>query len=164
MLSPTESSGSWTRLVALTAAALFMATVLIGCAATGGGGMRVAEAVQHPMLPGIPVPRGFVSIDEKSKAHESGRFRFASYEFVGNGNRDSVHEFFVEKMPTAGFKLLQRRDEGGVYTLNFRSKNEECTIRVGSRGFRTYAAIDVWPLPQGTPRENADLPPPRGDG
>ncbi len=137
----------------------------MGCVTANVGSqptaMRAADAVQHPMLAGIPLPRGIAVVDDKSKAHESGRFRFASYEFTGGGSRDALHEFFLHHMPTAGFELLQRRDEAGVYSLYFRSSAEECTIRIGNRGFHSYFTVDVWPLPKGAPKETSDLPPPR---
>lgn len=122
---------------------------------------RPPEAVQHPMLGGIPLPRGFAVVTDKSKAWESGRHRFASYEFIGSVSRDTVHEFFLNHMPTANFKLLQRRDDRGEYILSFTSSTEECSIRIGNRRYKTYIVVDVGPLPQGATRESQDLPPPR---
>lgn len=123
--------------------------------------MRTARAVQHPMLVNIPLPRGFSSIDERSVAYESGRTRIARYEFEGEASRVQVHEFFLEHMRTAGFRLLQRRDDEGVVRLTFRSSNEECLIRIGRRGLKTYFVIDVMPLPQGAPAEAEEFPPDR---
>lgn len=123
--------------------------------------MRTARAVQHPMLVNIPLPRGFVSLDDRNLAYESGSTRIARYEFEGDASRVQVHEFFLEHMRSAGFRLLQRRDDEGVVRLTFRSSKEECVIRIGSRGMKTYFIVEVMPLPQGPAPEAEDFPPDR---
>lgn len=141
-----------------------LTATLLGCQATQSTAdrdMRAARAVQHPMLVNIPLPRGFVAIDERSMAREIGHTRFATYEFEGDASRVQVHEFFLEHMRSAGFRLLQRSDDEGIVRLTFHSSNEECVIRIGRRGLKTFFVINLSPLPQGSPPEVEDLPPER---
>jgi hypothetical protein len=56
---------------------------------------------------------------------------------------------------------LQRSDDEGIVRLTFHSSNEECVIRIGRRGLKTYFVINLSPLPQGAPPEVEDLPPER---
>lgn len=137
---------------------------LTGCQtsqSTADREMRTARAVQHPMLVNIPLPRGFSSIDSGSMAFESGRTRMARFEFEGDASRIQVQEFFLEHMRSAGFHLIQRQVDEGIVTIIFRSVDEECTIRIGPRGLKTYFIIHLMPLPQGTPAEAEDFPPER---
>ena len=141
--------------------AVLLCAGLSACTTTTTGRMRTSEAVQHPMLTGIPLPKGFSPVDEKTFATESGQTRLAHYEFTGSARRDAVHEFFINHMPGAGFTLVQRQDEAGVYDLRFESSAEECLIRIGNQRFNTYFRIDLRPLPQGSLRSDDQLPPPR---
>lgn len=136
--------------VALLSPLLLLASGCESAGPTRDGSMRASEAVQFPMLMGVPLPRGFEVVPERSVARESGRFRVARYEFVGSATRNALHEFFLNHMPGAGFKLMQRRDEGGVYDLRFESGTEECAIRIGEKSFnQAYFIVDVGPLPSG---------------
>jgi hypothetical protein len=119
--------------------------VLGGCAAADGPGARPLEAGEHPMLAGVPLPRGFQPVNERTVAFEGGGLRIARYEFVGDAGRSAVHGFFLDHMPPAGYTLEQRRDEGGVATLRFVGADEECQVRIGTRNFKTYFVIDVAP-------------------
>jgi hypothetical protein len=125
-----------------------------GCASSahtaGSRELRNASAVEYPMLQGVPVPRGYRVVDERSFARETHRFRFARYEFVGSDSRGALHDFFLREMPNAGYRLVQRREENGIQDLRFQSDTEEATIRIGNRGLnKTFFVIDVGPLPKG---------------
>jgi hypothetical protein len=128
------------------------ATLLTGCQTPGSnpGNEAIpgaAEAVQHPMLPGVPLPRNLRVVDERSVAWVagSGSPRLARYEFIGNQSREYVYNFYIKLMPTAGFRLQQRGDDAGVYTLRYQSATEECTVQIGARGDKTYIVVKLVP-------------------
>ena len=135
-----------------------------GCESGGRNGTgRMPEPVQHPMLDGIPLPRGFAPVHDRTMAFESTQFRLARYEFVGSTPRNTVLEFFLNSLPSAGFRLGPRQDEQGVYFVRFMSDREELSIQIGSRGLnKTYFVLNVGPLPQAPARNTNDTLPQRG--
>ncbi len=144
-------------------ALLTLAAGLAGCdqQERADAGMRAAPAVEHPMLPGVPLPSGFSAVNDKTFATEVGRMRIAHYEFTGSAGRDAVHEFFLHQMPAAGFKLVQRGDEAGVYYLRFQSQTEEADLRIGRRSLaETYFVVDLRPRPEDAVRASDEAPPP----
>jgi hypothetical protein len=154
-------AGTGRRRGCALAGVLLIVAGLAGC--QSGGAVRMPEPVQHPMLDGIPLPRGFAPVNDRTMAFESGRFRLARYEFVGGVPRNTVLEFFVNALPSAGFRLGPRQDERGVYIVRFMSEREELSIQIGSRGLnKTYFVLNVGPLPQAPARDGNDTLPQRG--
>src|SRR5262249_55157492 len=86
---------------ALLALLLLPAT---GCSIFGSGSNPPhIAAMQHPQLPGIPVPDGFGLVPEHSENHISGQSRFAKLEFKGDVSVQRVVQFYREQMPGSGF-------------------------------------------------------------
>ena len=143
----------WSRLRRLAAGLIVLSGALAGgcqtpSSSTGNDTLPGApDAVQHPMLPGVPIPRNARVVDEKShsSAAGDGSARMAHYEFIDVHSREYVYGFYVKLMPTAGFRLQQRSDDAGVYTLRFQSATEECTVLIGARGEKTYIVIKLVP-------------------
>jgi hypothetical protein len=150
-------------LTLLAGTALALVTGCDGMGRSGDAEMRTARAVQHPMLVGVPLPRGYTVVDDRSVGLERGRLRVAKYEFEGSARKLQLHEFFLNQMPPAGFQLMSRREDNGVITLRFESSTEECTLRIGDRGGKSYFVIDVVPLPDGPAPQPEDFPPARAE-
>lgn len=128
-----------------------LAAGVSGCASQANRAPRELQSappMEYPLLRGIPVPRGYRVLEDRSLARETSTYRVARYEFVGSDSPAAVHAFFLKQMPEAGFVLVQRREEDGVHQLRFQSPDEECAIRIGRRSMQTYFVIDVGPLPK----------------
>ncbi len=127
---------------------------LVGCRSsqanvdTTGAGPVAAQ--QHPMLAGVPVPRGFRFAPDISVGRDSGRFRYGKYAFYGSADPTTVTRFYSDHMQSAGFRLRVRDFDYGEYSLRFDSSTEECHVRVKKQGLRTRLVIDIGPRPQGT--------------
>ncbi len=136
---------------------------LAGCGIFGGGtNPPHVRAMQHPLLPGIPVPDGFDFVPDRSVGRFSGAMRVAKYEFKGSMGVPRVMQFYEEEMPKAGFNQTQKRfDEGSAY-LRFTSPTEECVVNTKRTHWHTELTLDVGPLPQTLPSDLPKAEPPAG--
>jgi hypothetical protein len=118
-------------------------------------------AVVHTMLEGIPLPTGFRLVDQRSFVVHADGGRHANCEFRGDADPSSVEQFYNERMPQAGFALLQRRFDRGECVLDFASATEIATVRIRGGRFKTTLVITVNPTPKaGEPAQPAQPPPP----
>jgi hypothetical protein len=124
-----------------------LALSVSGCQTEATSGPAVG-AVQHPLLEGFPLPPGYQMVPERSVARSSGTVRMAKCEFQGNLSAESTVEFYEQYMPTAQFRLLDRRFESGEYVMRFESASEECAIRVRRGRSSTALVIDLGPRSQ----------------
>lgn len=125
-------------------------SLLTGCQANGGGSnVRAYQAVEHPFLAGIPIPKGYEPVDEATSAYQSTEFRSAEYEFKGPLSRNALLRFYLDQMPEAGYRLLYRSDRRGVYELRYQNANEVCWVIIGNRVVGTYLRLQVRPLTEG---------------
>lgn len=157
--------GKWTFCVSLLAFVL-----VVGCESVQNGGSQrltarggegeyaSSEAVQHPMLEGIPLPSGFTMIPEQSVGRSSGRFRVATVVFEGRGDAAAVNRFFKEYMPSAGFTLTNEQFVHGKWYMRYRSDVEECNIEIEPGRYRTVVLIDIGPVPRGSAEREVQPP------
>jgi hypothetical protein len=138
----------WRRLVAGFIGA-GLAWGLVGCQSEGTAGSAGA-AVQHPLLENFPLPGGYQMVSDRSVARASGSLRMAKCEFEGDMTAESTVEFYERMLPTAGFRLLDRRFENKEYVLRYQSATEECSVRVRRGRSKTTLVIDLGPLSQTT--------------
>ncbi len=124
-------------------------------------------AMEHPMLPGLPVPPGFALDDKRSSGWTNGELRQANCTFTGDLAATTVNAFYKEHMPDAGFTLRQERFEAGEYVLDFDGKSEFSTVRVKRERTRTVLKVDVTPAQAGgegragAPQRSSKRPPPQ---
>jgi hypothetical protein len=141
-----------------------VAAVWVAGCASEGGKQPISPAVTHPVLTDVPLPAGFRLVDDRSRGVASGSTRVGKWEFHGPTDRTSVVEFFKEYMPTAGFKLKMESFDRGVYSLNYESSAEICTLRIQPEKGKTAIVVDIVPYPRGTidreSRANAKRTPP----
>lgn len=133
-------------------ACVWVALLALGCQKNGDLSGPPATAVRHPILEDIPQPAGFRLVDERSVSRNSGQFRVAKVEFIGDASRASVYRFYKEYMPSAGFHLVQENFERGQYNLQFRADSEELYVRIRPEGSKTAVALDLGPTPRATPK------------
>jgi len=138
---------------------------LCGCESSGGGGQAYAAStvkappVQHPALEGIPLPRGFEQVDERSFSWSSGQLRHVNFEFVGDKRPADVNRLYKDHMPSAGFSLRQERFDRGEYVMEFESSQERSTVRIRRSGSKTTLIIDVSPKAKGPVERDANRVP-----
>lgn len=123
--------------------ALFAVALAGGCASNDAAPQ---QAMQHPILEDVPLPRGFRLVDERSVGVSSGTLRVGKYEFAGDTPRTAAARFFKEFMPGAGFTLRSEDFDRGVHDLRFESAEEECRIRLWVEGLQTRVNISIHPL------------------
>lgn len=143
-------------------AAVGVAALCAGCKSGSGTAVQgPTPAVVHPMLEGIPLPTGFRLVDERSFVVRSEDGRHANCQFQGSLDPAGVEQFYNERMPQAGFTLLQRRFDRGECVLDFASSTEISTVRIRGGRFKTTLVITVTPTPKaGQPAQTAEPPPP----
>jgi len=136
--------------------------VLAGCQSGAGTAVQgPTPAVVHPMLEGVPLPPGFRLVDQRSFVVHADGGRHANCEFRGSADPASVEQFYNERMPQAGFTLLQRRFDRGECVLDFASNTEIGTVRIRGGRFKTTLVITINPTPKAAePAQTAGPPPP----
>lgn len=124
--------------------------LITGCSIFGGNNGPAPSPVEHPLMGGVPVPRGFEFVPERSVGRSTAQYRIAKCEFKGRAPVHSVVQFYKAHMPTAGFSLRQERFEDGRANLRFASEKEECFVTAWRSMGRTGLQVDIGPIPQGS--------------
>jgi hypothetical protein len=121
-----------------------------------------ASAVRHPTIQDIPIPNGFMLVDDHSVGHSSGNLRVVRFEFVGGMERAPVNRFYKEYMNAAGWTLKKETFDRGIYDMYFENDTEECLIRLRPEKKKTVIVVDIGPLPRGSAEREArpPVPPP----
>lgn len=123
----------------------------LGCNTNGNHApdVALASAVRDPVIQDIPKPQGFTLVTDRSMTVQSGKYRLVKCEYVGPTAAIAVKRFYEEYMPSARFELRQWSLDSGVFTLNYESAGELCTIRIRDRGAKTVIGIEIVPKPTG---------------
>jgi hypothetical protein len=117
-----------------------------------------ASAKRHPTLEDIPVPNGFLLVDDHSVGRSSGSLRVVRFEFIGDMERAPVNRFYKEYMAAAGWTLKKETFDRGIYDMYFENQTEECLIRLRPEKKKTVIVVDIGPLPRGS-AERESRPP-----
>jgi hypothetical protein len=161
------SSGVRLRLVSGIALIGVAVLVLPACESMGlsksPGGPEglTASAVRHPTLEDIPVPNGFMLVDDHSVGRSSGSLRVVRFEFVGSMERALVNRFYKQYMAGGGWTLKKETFDRGIYDMHFENDTEECLIRLRPEQKKTVIVVDLGPLPRGSAEREAPPPRPR---
>ena len=114
-----------------------------------------ASAVRHPTIQDIPIPNGFMLVDDHSVGHSSGNLRVVRFEFIGGMERAPVNRFYKEYMAGAGWTLKKETFDRGIYDMYFENNTEECLIRLRPEKKETVIVVDIGPLPRGSAEREA---------
>lgn len=131
--------------------------LFVGCNTPGKMKSEPASVItasrRFPLLAGIPVPKGFKAIYDRSTGMENARIRMGKYAFSGWSNPEKVFQFYHENMAQAGFTLRQRSLDAGAYLMIFDSNQEEARVLIRKSGFTTDLTIEIIPkvLPNQAP-------------
>ena len=122
--------------------------------------MVVAAAREHPLLGGIPLPRGFRLDETRSSGFQNAHAAAGHYVYKGGKPAAEVVKHFGENMTLAGYTLRQRSVDRGNYFLTYDSAQHECRMVINRSGWSTYITIDLVPRQAAPPPRRP--PPPRG--
>ncbi|MGE3181077.1 MAG: hypothetical protein AB7N71_05550 [Phycisphaerae bacterium] len=136
----------------------------VGCNTPGRMRAEPASVITasraYPLLAGIPVPKGFRAIYERSTGVENARLRMGKYAFTGWGKPEKVFQFYHENMGQAGFTLRQRSLDAGAYLMIFDSNQEEARVLIRKAGLGTDLTIEL--IPKVMPGQPPIATPPAG--
>ncbi|MDX2197493.1 MAG: hypothetical protein SF069_00805 [Phycisphaerae bacterium] len=135
---------------------LLASACLGGCTQRGGGLFGQPEQAahqEHPLLVGVPLPRGFRLVPERSSGVDNPRMRLGKYAFTGRTSPDELFAFFTRTMGPAGYTLRQRGFDNGLYSMVFTSAYEELRINIRRVGMGTDLSLEMIPVIQDAPAQ-----------
>ncbi|MBU1726689.1 MAG: hypothetical protein KJ880_03575 [Candidatus Omnitrophica bacterium] len=104
----------------------------------------------------LPVPRGFLMVNEESYSFENAGTRVAMLKYKGKAEPEQVVNFYKEQMPMYSWSLLNII-EYGQSILNFERENETCLVTLLPKGSNVIVSISLGPKPA-TPVRKARNP------
>ncbi len=110
---------------------LVVASLLAGCGRPGviRPGAVLAPC-PRPYEADIPLPEGFVLVDQSSEDWSSGPARYVRHRYLGRADKYAVRKFYREQMPLVRWTPIDDGNVEGRYTLRFERRNESCIITI----------------------------------
>ena len=122
-----------------------------GCAGTRATDRGVVPTPSpHPYEESIPLPTGFVLVDQSSEDWSAGPLRYLRHRYRGRGDKHAVRTFYREQMPLVRWTAVDESSVHGRCTMSFRRRSESCTITIEGAGSKLfpYVTVDVLITPK----------------
>lgn len=119
--------------------------VLLGGGCVGPGSVeRVLPAPSsHPYEADIPVPAGFVLVDQSSEDWSSGPLRYLRHRYRGKADKEAVREFYRKQMPLVRWTPMQESRADGRCRMSFTRGSESCAVTIERSGSRLSRGVTV---------------------
>ncbi len=99
----------------------------------------------------VPVPRGLKIEREKSFVFQTTEFSTGFLAFSGRMEPDSIINYFIDKMPEDGWRLLSSFKKSPKSLMFFLKENRFCIITIASKGRTANVEILVTPSFKSSP-------------
>ena len=137
--------GEMRRVVLLAVVALAVLAVA-GCKQFGArSDEERLSASQRPVVPDIPVPKGFKMDLDRTFFNSGGGLRSGYITYNGQGTAPALLEFFRDNMPISGWVLVRETSGSGAYSLHFEKSNEEAEVKIRPGRFSTDLIVAFFP-------------------
>ncbi|MCH7525842.1 MAG: hypothetical protein IID39_00255 [Planctomycetes bacterium] len=108
--------------------------LLPGCAGTDPEQAHLRLKPVRPFEPDIPIPRGFVIVDQASEDRSTGSARlYLRHVYEGKADKHAIREFYRREMPLAQWVKVSDGNIKGDLTMRFEKGGESCTVHVTDR-------------------------------
>ena len=127
--------------------------VLGGCAtAPVTDRQAILAASQTPYATDIPLPRGFVLVDQSSEDWSSGSLRYLRHHYRGRADKHAVRVFYREQMVLVRWTPVSESSIHGSSTLSFERDDETCVVTVeGARAGVVTVDVLITPTVRRSP-------------
>jgi hypothetical protein len=117
------------------ASLIALLSLIGGCSVTRPPVGEVAlVASPRPVEPDIPLPVGFVLVDQSSEDWSSGPLRYVRHRYRGRGDRHAVRSFYREQMPLVRWTPIEESSLHGQCRMSFARGSESCSIAIERAG------------------------------
>lgn len=115
-----------------------------GCVGSRGVGREVALTPSaDPYEPDIPLPTGFVLVDQSSEDWSAGPLRYLRHRYRGRADKHAARKFYREQMPLVRWTPVAESSVCGRCEMSFERGSESCTVTIEDSGSKLSHCVTV---------------------
>ncbi len=114
--------------------AFLAAGMLSGCGTQDAQGKRFQLVRGRPFEHDLPVPAGFVMVEQASEDRSTGSTRlYLRHMYQGKADKYAVRHFYRDQMPLARWTKVSDGNVKGLFTMRYKKGDESCTVTISDQ-------------------------------